>query len=654
MLLKSLILKNFKGVKHFNLLTEGKDVVVFGANGSGKTTLQDGFLWLLFNKDSQNRTDFAIKPLDVAGNELHNLVTSVEGLFEINGKQVVIKKEYKEKYASEKGKLEKVFKGHETKYFIDGVPATESEYKNFISGLIDENIFKLLTNVEYFNSLKWQEKRNLLIELVGGISAEEVIASSKELVRLPELLQDRDPEKFKKSLQAHQKELKKEIETLPVRIDEAQRSLPEVGEVREELLNGTLANLKTMLTEKQQELARVEAGGEAAENKRELSIIEGKKIDLRNEYSKKHNEQIKAKQDEQNIAIKGMYETKTAIELKEASIRGTENVIYDIEKIMCQLRDEYKKLKKETFEFSQESVCPTCGQEIPESQLEEARQKALEEFNTSKAEKLKAINEKGKKLKVEVDEHKLKVEVTQKEIERLETEKEKYNKQYQKLDQQITKLREATNDLTAVKEYHKLLMEEEAIKNEIAGLAENNEKTVSKIVVSIEELNVKIHEGEMGLLEVKNREQGLNRIAELMQKEKELAKEFEQVEGNLYLVELFSRTKTQLLETKINSKFSNISFKLFNHLISGGTEECCVATVNGVPFESVNRGGRIKAGLEIISVMQEFHNFNAPVFLDNRESTVVIPQMNCQIINLYVSEADKELRVEIENKQEVV
>jgi len=277
----------------------------------------------------------------------------------------------------------------------------------------------------------------------------------------------------------------------------------------------------------------------------------------------------------------------------------------------------------------------------------------LEEFNVTKARELQTINEKGKKLKVEVDEHKLKVEVTQKEIEQLETEKEKYNKQYQELDQQIAKLRAATNDLTAVKEYRKLLMEEEAVKNEIAGLDGNNEETVGKILASIEELSIKMHEGEMQLLEVENRKQGLERIAELMAKERELAKEFEQVEGNLYLVELFSRTKTQLLETKINSRFSNISFKLFNYLVNGNSEECCVATVNGVPFESVNRGGRIQAGLEIISVMQEFYRFNAPVFLDNRESTVVIPKMDCQIINLYVSEADKELRVEIENKQEV-
>lgn len=650
MLLKNLTLKNFKGIKHFNLLTEGKDVVVFGTNGSGKTTLQDGFLWLLFNKDSQNRTDFAIKPLDAEGNELHNLVTSVEGLFEINGKQVVIKKEYKEKYASEKGKLEKVFKGHETKYFIDGVPAKESEYKAFISTLVDENVFKLLTNVDYFNTLKWQDRRNLLVELAGNPTNEEVIATNKELEKLPEVLQDRDCEQYKKVLQARQKELKKQIETLPVRIDEVKRSLPEINDVPN-TIHFQLAELKGELNTKQQELARVESGGELAEKKKQLSIIEGRKIDLRNEYNEKYNEQVKVKQDEQSIAVKGMHETKYAIEAKERTVKQTEKLITETTEAMCKFREQWKEVNKQTFTFTQDTVCPTCEQEIPESKLMETRQKAEEVFNIEKAEKLEKINCKGKKLKAELTDYKLEKEVLQKEIEQLTIEGEQFRQQYRKLDGDIARLKETTGDLTDVKEYRKLLMEEESVKQEIEGLNESNEETVSGIVTKIENLNVAIQEKEMQVLQVKNYEQGKERITELMRQEKELAKEFEGLEGNLYLIELFGKTKIELLDQKINSRFKGVQFKLFNTLVNSSVEECCISLVNGVPWESVNRGGRIQAGLEIISVLQEFYDFKPPVFLDNRESTVVIPQMNCQVINLYVSEKDKELRVEVGNKE---
>jgi len=50
-------LKNFKGVKSFELNLDGGNMAVFGDNATGKTTLKDAFLWLLFDKDSQNRAD---------------------------------------------------------------------------------------------------------------------------------------------------------------------------------------------------------------------------------------------------------------------------------------------------------------------------------------------------------------------------------------------------------------------------------------------------------------------------------------------------------------------------------------------------------------------------------------------------------------------
>ncbi|ETJ23465.1 hypothetical protein Q604_UNBC18129G0002, partial [human gut metagenome] len=38
-----------------------------------------------------------------------------------------------------------------TDYFVDGVPKKEKEYKEIVNSLVDENIFKLITNPLYFN-----------------------------------------------------------------------------------------------------------------------------------------------------------------------------------------------------------------------------------------------------------------------------------------------------------------------------------------------------------------------------------------------------------------------------------------------------------------------------------------------------------------------
>src|SRR5690625_5384322 len=79
--LMQLNLKNFKGCKAFTLDLNGEDARIYGENEAGKTTLYDGFLWLLFGKDSNNRADFAIKTLDKDGNELNNLDHEVEAQF---------------------------------------------------------------------------------------------------------------------------------------------------------------------------------------------------------------------------------------------------------------------------------------------------------------------------------------------------------------------------------------------------------------------------------------------------------------------------------------------------------------------------------------------------------------------------------------------
>ncbi len=67
MRLTRLTLRNFKGISEFILDAQGENVTVYCDNAAGKTTLFDAFTWLLFDKDSQNRKDFAIKTLDAAG-----------------------------------------------------------------------------------------------------------------------------------------------------------------------------------------------------------------------------------------------------------------------------------------------------------------------------------------------------------------------------------------------------------------------------------------------------------------------------------------------------------------------------------------------------------------------------------------------------------
>src|SRR5690625_5784215 len=84
--LLNLKLTNVKGVKEFDLNAAGRDIKVFGDNATGKTTLLDAFVWLLFNKDSQNRADFEIKTL-VDGKVIHKLDHEVEAVLFIEDRK---------------------------------------------------------------------------------------------------------------------------------------------------------------------------------------------------------------------------------------------------------------------------------------------------------------------------------------------------------------------------------------------------------------------------------------------------------------------------------------------------------------------------------------------------------------------------------------
>ena len=66
MILKSLHMENFKGIKRLDVNFSNKTSIK-GQNAVGKTTIFDAFTWLLFNKNSAGEEKFNVRPLDKDG-----------------------------------------------------------------------------------------------------------------------------------------------------------------------------------------------------------------------------------------------------------------------------------------------------------------------------------------------------------------------------------------------------------------------------------------------------------------------------------------------------------------------------------------------------------------------------------------------------------
>lgn len=227
MKLNKLTLRNFKGIRDFALDTGGESLSIFSDNGMGKTTIADAWFWLLFGKDSLNRSDFEIKTLGEDGQPIHGLEHEVEGVLDIKGKSLVLKKVYSEIWTKTRGSATKEFTGNTTDHYVDGVPVKKGIYEATIAGIVAEDAFKLLTNPRYFNEvLHWQERRELLTKVCGDVSDEDVITSDSKLNRLPDILQGKSLEDHRKIIKARMTKLNEEIDKIPIRIDEISRSLP--------------------------------------------------------------------------------------------------------------------------------------------------------------------------------------------------------------------------------------------------------------------------------------------------------------------------------------------------------------------------------------------------------------------------------------------
>ncbi|MGJ9384285.1 AAA family ATPase [Salipaludibacillus sp. CF4.18] len=654
--LVQLNLKNFKGIKAFTLDANGESKDVFGDNEVGKTTLPDAFNWLFFDKDSNNKKDFAIKTLDEDNNEIHGLDHEVSATINVDRKPTIFQKIYKEKWTKKKGSAHKEFTGHTTDYFIDEVPVKLKEYKDKVGEILDEESFKLLTNPAYFNeSLKWGERREILLEVCGDVSNEDVIASDRKLSKLSDILGDKSIDDLKKIIAGKKKEINKQLDILPARIDEVQHNLPDISGLSEHGLKEEAAEYQEKIQAKEDEISRIRNGSEVAEKQKQLSELETELNTIKNSHDSDNREKIVAK-DQEYYKIKNLRDDiEFQITSADRKIKMNANTANGLEKQKKELADQYYQEKEKEMPEHDDSECSACGQALPVEQVKEAHEKALASFNRKKSERMEHIMSQGKQLKEKIafyDDENEKILTT---IEESKQSVENYDKQLEALQQEINDIKTNTTSIDENPKYKELQSD---ILNVKSSINELQSSTIGNTNQAKEELQTLTEEKTavtLNLNKFEQHKQSKTRIKELTDQERSLSKEYEKLEAELYLSEEFIRTKVSLLEEKINSKFKYARFKLFETQINDGLKETCETLYKGVPYsKGLNNAWRINIGLDIINTLSEHYNFSAPIFIDNREAVTKLIDTEAQTISLIVSEKDKQLRVETSKEMELV
>lgn len=633
MKLTKLELLNFKGLKSFTINLNG-DVVIRGDNATGKTTVFDSVCWLLFGKDSLDRADFEIKTLD-GGESIHKVNHEVTGTFTLDeGGTVELKRVYREKYSSPRGG-DITLTGHTTDYFVDGVPKKEKEYKEMVSSLVDESIFKLITNPLYFNeTYSWQNRRKLLLEMCGDISDEDVIASHDELRRLAELLEGRTVDDHRKVVAAKKTAINKELDMIPIRIDEAIRNKPETVSDKAKLIRD-IETLDSGIDEVEKQKAIIQNGFSSTEKESKIRDIKrqiaAQRAEVLSDYHK------------QKQHLRGEYEASlTKLKMVEVDrdrcVDRRDELNKEIEresKRIVTLQSEFDTFNAQ--QFNKES-CPTCGQALPAD-----KQEVLEaEFNTNKSKKLeewKGLIESAVKLKGNYEEQQ---EIMVSKIDSLTIEASQYNdaysvkfKEYEAYSEPNLEDDPVYADLKAQLFLLEIDDEPGADTEELTELDEELSSMKSKKAGLETELN------KFKLIDDIN-----HRIFELENQQQKLVAEKNALDEASFLMDEFIKAKVNMLEDVINSRFKLARFKMFNVMINGNIEECCETTYKGVPYRSMNNAARINVGLDIINALTSYYKVNAPVFIDNAEAVTDFVPVNSQTIKLIVDESKPQLTVE--------
>ena len=318
-----------------------------------------------------------------------------------------------------------------------------------------------------------------------------------------------------------------------------------------------------------------------------------------------------------------------------------------------------KAIEAETFNDS-DTICPTCGQELPEEQVTELKASFEEKKkfrieteltkkqnwesvkqnqlkgtcdlgNTSSA-KLKKTNEEIKKLQAEIS-------TAQDEVAELTKQIEEEQSKFTELPESV----DMTNDEEYLAVTARIAELEEKLKSfeDVPGKKQELRIQISNVMKQISNVDADIKIAQEAVTEKEKR------VAELNEELKSLGQVQADIEKNIDTVLNFSIQKNKALAEKINPYFKHFQFSFLDYTIEGKPVETCKMICNGVNyFDGLNYSDKILCDIDLLRGLQALNSLNLPIFVDNSESVNAtrLPSVEQQMIVLRVTDDDLRVR----------
>lgn len=679
MILKSLHIENFKGVKD-KTYEFGKKTRVSGMNRRGKTTIGAAWYWLMSDKNYELVSNPNIRPDNV-----EDCIPTVTANVGVDEKEITLSKMQKRKVGKpDKNGVSKVTITNA--YEINSVPKTERDFKAYLEELgFEFDKFLICSHPNVFTKdlslkKKQDEMRKYLFTMASEKTDLEIAQMDKETADVAKLLESYKFEEIEAMNNASKKKAVEQLDAIPNQIIGLEKAKVDVDVAEQELAK---ADLTRRIAECDKKIAGADHSlDELRDKEMRLQLdISGITQTMNRELSNRRYE-IDADLCGCEDELKHLEQT---ISLKENQIVGNEKAITDADAERKKIGEKYNAEYAKAFDeapylfdeskwvFDENStVCSLCGQKLPEDKIEQLKadfESRKEKAKADAEEKLKAKRFKfdtDKKVELNrlntigTEKKELITELTKKNAD-LNTEIDALKKQEQdaiakkeELSKQLSEI-PSEADYTQNEDYVKLKAERDKVLADIEKLeSDGADKIVTDLKVEKADLQSQLDEVNKIIAQAENNVQIDDKIADMQHKQNEYGQAKADAERILYQLKEVSKRKNKLLVEEINQHFGIVRWKLFDFQKNGEYKEVCIPTVLDeeagiykVFGDTTNTGKEIEAKIDICNSFQKFFNMYVPIFLDGAESIndEYVPAVDTQLILLTVSE-DKQLKVE--------
>lgn len=636
-LFKKLRLLNFCGIRNAEYEFGDELTIIKGKNGLGKSTIANAILYTLFGKDI-NGNSLDIKTFDKDHNIIREIPHEVELTVRVHcigeegaSNQVIILK----RKLTDSWDVDKCTNTY--KYFVNGDICTANDYCNVVDSICPYDAFRLCSSSRHFVCLSWQEQRNKLQALVGNISTDDITQGDEKFDFVVEALRKQDIDKYVHHLKYSRKEVQNQLDSVPIRLEELNKSLPKAQDWE------ALATEKAQLNEKLVELANkiqeIRTGGADKVRldaiRKKIDFAEKRKRNIEQSAMNLATEQATKHQSDVITANIAATKAQSLVDDLKATMRGyTESEIHakdkkeECERNVVDINNRLDELSKSRWSWNAEDgICPHCGQPLPAEDVERIKKESKDRFNEHKSNASKKIQEEFNGIQQEYTDAK-------NILEKLDNDRMVTTNQLVKANKTLkeAEFKKREVDAEKPKTYEQILAEKEEYQQVVKELADlqaeldkpSETEETSKMLTELEKEREPIGIRYNEVLELLGKKEAFDRItariAEINEDKLTYRAQLDELDKQLDVVREYNQKADQLLEDRVNEHFRFVKWSMFKTNLKGEREATCECYHDGVPYRRLNTAAKVNAGIDIAYTFAKYNEIEVPMLLDECES----------------------------------